>query len=56
MTEAKVDYHPLSGYGPWTAYVDIEGNIGRGTEKHSDAPVVIWWDEDRDAWYEIEEG
>lgn len=51
----KVDYIMLNGYTS-TAYLDErDGWFWIGTDKHTDAPVRVYWDDDDEvrAWVEV---
>ena len=51
----KVGYIDLDGYRQ-TAYLDEDeptGGVMSGTHKHSDAPVLVQWDDDKGDWFEV---
>lgn len=50
MSEMKVEYLGRGGYLS-TAYV-TEEPPHTGTNKHTDAPVEVVWDEEYDGWVE----
>lgn len=52
----KVTYLSLPDGHPLTAYLDIqEGEFWIGTNKHTDEPVKVYWEDDEDvrAWVEV---